>query len=354
MARTSTKKKITVAVTGAGGYLAGRLIDTLDKDDRVERILGFDVRDPRARATKLVFDNIDVRNPALGARFDGVDVVVHLAFIMDPIRDEALMRDVNVNGSQNVFKCAAEAGVGKVIYTSSATAYGAHPDNDMPLTEDSPLRANLDFNYPAHKLEVEYVAKEFREEHPDVKFVIFRPAIVFGPNVDNAWSHLLELPTLVGIRGFSPPLQFVHEDDVAGALAFAVFADIDGTYNLAAEGWLDEPEALEIIGRKRRDLSEPGAFSLMSRLWSLGLAEAPPGMLHYLMHPWVMSVDKLKAAGFTCSRSNAEALRQTVEGAAPYVRFGHKRIKKSELAATAAGLGAVGAFVAIRAARGRV
>jgi UDP-glucose 4-epimerase len=157
-----TDQGLSVAITGVSGYVGGRLIELLEQDDRVSRILGFDIQPPsETRSTKLVFDSMDVRNPALAARLTGVDVLIHLAFVMDPIRDESSMRDVNVNGTQNVFRSAGKAGVPKIVYTSSAVAYGAHPDNDVPLTEDSPLRANLDFSYSAHKLECEYVLREF-------------------------------------------------------------------------------------------------------------------------------------------------------------------------------------------------
>jgi UDP-glucose 4-epimerase len=344
---------MTVAITGASGYIGGKLIETLDADDRIDRILGFDIRPPGARARKLVFDNVDVRNSNLERRFENVDIVVHLAFIMDPIKDEQLMRDVNVNGTRNVFECAAKAGVRKIIYTSSAVAYGAHPDNQIPLTEESPLRANLDFNYPAHKLEAEYVVEEFRGDHPDIIVTVFRPAIVFGPNVDSAWAHQLEAPLYVGIKGFSPPLQFVHEDDVAAALAFAAFSDLDGAYNLAPEGWLEADEVLSIVGRRRVDLSEPGAFSLLGRLWSWGLAEAPAGMLHYVMHPWVMSTKKLTDAGFLCRYTNEQALADTVAAVAGFVRLGRKRVSKKNLAAAAAGVGVLSALAAGRSARSR-
>jgi UDP-glucose 4-epimerase len=346
--------KQVVAITGASGYIAGTLIDQLCSDERIERVLGFDVRRPSFTHRKFVFDEVDVRNPHLSARLKGVDVVVHLAFVMDPIKDEAEMRDVNLNGSQNVFRSAAEAGVQKIVYTSSATAYGAHPDNDVPLTEESPLRANLDFSYPAHKLEVEYVVKEFRKDHPEVTFTIFRPAIVFGPHADNAWSHLLEMPVIFGIRGYSPPFQFVHEDDVGKALAFAVFEDLDGAYNLAARGWLTQADAFRIIGRRRVQLNEARAFSLADRMWSSGMSEAPAGMLHYVMHPWVVSTDKLTAAGFTCAKTNAQALQETVERTQDYVRLGRNRLSKASVAVgTAAGLGLVGTAVALRSSRAK-
>ena len=345
---------LTVAVTGAAGYLAGRLIHELCSDQRVERVLGFDVKTPEFTHSKFVFDEIDVRNENLKARFEGVDVVMHLAFIMDPIKDEALMRDVNLHGSQNVFRCAAEAGVRKIVYTSSGVAYGAHPDNDFPLTEESPLRANLDFSYPAQKLEVEYVVKEIRREFPDVIFTVFRPAMVLGPHADSAWSHLFEMPIIFSVRGYSPSFQFVHEDDVAGALAFSVFEDLDGSFNLAPDGWMSQEEVHAVVDRPHIQLGEQRAFSLADRLWNSGLAEAPAGMLHYAMHSWVMSSDKLRAADYECRRSNEDTLKEMVERSQRYVRLGANRVPKKSLAAGAAvGLGLVGTAAAVRSARQR-
>ena len=342
---------LTVAITGASGYVADRLIRTLVADDRVSRVLGFDIREPHIRSTKFIFDRLDVRDPEIGRRFEGVDVLIHLAFIMDPITDEALMRDVNVNGSHNVFTAAARAGVRKIVYTSSATVYGAHPDNDVPLTEDSPLRANLDFSYPAHKLEVEYLVREFRETHPAIVFTLFRPAIVFGANVDNAWSHVLEMPLLPLAEGHEPPMQFVHEDDVADALAFAVHTDLDGVYNLAPPGWIDGDEVIRMVGRRRLDLSEPRLYRLADRMWRLGLAEAPAGMVHYTTHPWVVSAERLAVAGFTPVRSNQEALGETVESVRGKVRIGRKRYDKASLRRGAASVGVAAALGVITVRR---
>jgi nucleoside-diphosphate-sugar epimerase len=344
----------TVAVTGASGYIAGRLIQQLLADERTERVLGFDVREPRVSDPRFVFDILDVRNAALESRLSGVDVVVHLAFIMDPIHDEKMMRDVNVGGSQNVFRSAARAGVKKIVYASSATVYGAHPDNPVPLTEDAPLRANLDFSYPAHKLEVEYVLREFREEYPDVDVVIFRPSIVFGPKVDNAWSHFLEYPMIFGVKGFSPVWQFVHEEDVVRALAFGIDNKLDGPYNLSPKDWIATHEVVRILDRKRVELSEPRAFAVAERLWRLGVAEAPAGMLHYVMHPWVVSPAKLEQAGFSCERSTAQTFAEVAENAKGYLRLGRKRMQRADVTrGAAAGIGIVGAAVALRRARRR-
>lgn len=340
------KNGLTIAITGAAGYIASRTIETLAANEEVERILAFDVRPVTFSSAKVIADSVDVRDRALEARFAGADVVIHLAFVMDPIKDEREMRDVNVNGSQNVFRCAARAGVKRVIYTSSATVYGAHADNDFPLTEDSPLRANLDFSYAAHKLEAEYVVREIKDEFPDLSITILRPAIVFGPNADNAWTHLLELPVIPTVAGFEPPMQFVHEDDVADALAFAVMNDLDGAYNVTAEGWLENDELFSHVKRRRMAVPEPLAFQMADKMWGAGLAEAPGGMLHYIMHPWVMSGAKLSAAGFTCQRSNLDAFLATVGRTRDKVRIGRARVeRKNLLRGGLAGAGLLGGLV---------
>lgn len=348
----------TVAVTGSSGYLGTRLVERLVADESVARILAFDVRPPLRQHPKVVFDHVDVRAPGLAARLQGVDCLVHLAFVMTERvgrgGDEAEMRDVNVNGCQNVFKSAGRAGVPRLVYTSSATVYGAHPDNEVPLTEESPLRANLDFSYAAHKLEAEYVLREFVDEFPETHVVVFRPAIVFGPHADNAWSHLLEQPVLFGVAGYRPPLQLVHEEDAARALHWAIATEARGAFNLAADGWLEGDEAHGMAARKVRYLPEPLAFAVAERTWRLGLSEVPPGYLHYAMHPWVVSAAKLAAAGFVCTRSQEETLRATVAAARPHLRIGTTRVKRGDVVrGAAAGLGVAGAAGLALALRSR-
>jgi nucleoside-diphosphate-sugar epimerase len=354
MATQGKKNGLTIALTGAAGYLASQTVEALVADDRVERILAFDVRPLNFSSPKVVTDQIDVRDPALEKRFAGADVVVHLAFIMDPIKDEREMRDVNVNGSQNVFKCAGKAGVGRVVYTSSAIVYGAHADNDVPLTEESPLRANLDFSYAAHKLETEYVVKELNDEFPDLSFTILRPAIVFGPHADNAWSHVLELPVVPTVSGYEPPMQFVHETDVARALRFAIFEPLDGAYNVAPDGWLENRDIFMHAARRKVPLPEPLAFQMAEKLWAAGMAEAPGGMLHYVMHPWVVSSAKIQAAGFRFEHSNLDAFLATAGRTRDRVRVGTMRAEKRDVfRGGLAGAGVLGGMLLWRGLRRR-
>ena len=270
------------------------------------------------------------------------------------MRDETRMRSMNVDGTRNVFEAAVKSGARKVIYTSSATVYGAHPDNDLPLTEDSPLRPNPDFSTVEHRAEVEAWLWPWTEQHPDVVVTVLRPAIVAGRGVDNYVTRQLESPRLVTVRGHRPPVQFAHVDDVADALALAVHEDLPGAYNVACEGWLPYEEVVATAGINVVEVPEAVAFELAERLWRAGISHAPPGQVHYVMHPWVLSVDKLEAAGWAPNHANRDTLVELIEEHRPYLTIGRLRARRRDLRiAAAAAVTGAGALVVRRVRRRR-
>ena len=98
---------------------------------------------PRATGRKTEFERLDVRDRgAVHSVLERVrpDALVHLAFILNPSHDEEFTYDVDVNGTHNVLEAADKAGTRQVLVTSSGVAYGAFPDNPVPLTEDDPVR----------------------------------------------------------------------------------------------------------------------------------------------------------------------------------------------------------------------
>jgi nucleoside-diphosphate-sugar epimerase len=348
----------TVAVTGAEGLIGRRLVDRLLDDADVTRVIGLDVGVPPAAADRPGLERRrgDVRDPAIAAAFAGVDVVVHLAFQLNPSRDEAGMHAVNVGGTRNVFEAAASAGVRKVIYVSSAVAYGAHPDNPLPLTEDQPLRANAPFNYAEHKAEIERWLWPWADRHPQLLVTVLRPSIVAGPGVANFISRQLDAPRFNAVRGHKPPIQFVHVDDVASALHHVVQRDLPGVFNVSSVGWLSFDEVTAICGRAVLEIPEELALSLADRLWRLGLGEAPAGQVPYLMHPWVVSVDRLVATGWRPRHSNRDALAEMAAEHADELVIGpihtrRSRVRNVALAATVVGALALGAAVTRRRRR---
>jgi UDP-glucose 4-epimerase len=285
-------------ITGGSGYIGSRLVERLAGRSDTERILICDVRPPRVFRPKVEYRELDVRD-ASGVREvvarERPDALVHLAFILNPMHDEAAMYEIDVGGTHNVLEAASEAGVGQVLVTSSSTAYGAFADNPVPLTEDDPVRGVPDFEYARDKAESDRLCQLWALRHPDRVMTIVRPCIVFGPNVDNYIVRLWTKQPFQADFGLPDPgIQFVHEDDVVEAIAVLLEGRFAGAFNVAGDGVMPGVECAEIIGLPRRRLPLAVAWRLASVMWRLRRAETPPGNLHFAIHPWLVSNEKLK------------------------------------------------------------
>src|SRR5690242_1263768 len=168
---------------------------------------------------------------------EGVDVVVHLAFIILGGHEET--RRINLEGSRNVFRAARN--VGRLVYTSSVAAYGFHGDNPQPLTEDVAPRGSEHFYYSAQKAELERALHE-ELDGSDTEAYVLRPCIVAGPDALMLMRQLPRARVPGPLRRAVPPVlpdpgipfQLVHHDDVASALVAAARGTGEpGAYNLA-------------------------------------------------------------------------------------------------------------------------
>ena len=321
----------TVAVTGATTPAGRALLPRLDADPSVDRILALDVEEPGMPVAKLEFRAADVRDPLLPNALAGADVIVHLAGRCGPEHDEDTMFARNVHGTRNLLAAAHRVGVRKFVHLSSAAVYGAHADNPVPLTESAPLRANPDFAYGYQQLLSEELVAQWQSAHPEVVVTVLRPAPVLGPGVDDFLTRQLEAPRLPVVRGYVPPRQFVHVDDVAAALTLAVTNDLPGAYNVAADGWLPTEELTAVLGRRPFLVPETVAFSAVEQLWARGMTPLPPGALHYVMHPVVLAADRLHERGWAPAHSNREIVREFADAHREYVTVGGLRLRRRQL-----------------------
>jgi UDP-glucose 4-epimerase len=285
-------------ITGGSGYIGSRLVERLAGRDDTERILICDVRPPRVFRPKVEYRELDVRHAASVRSVvaeEGPDALVHLAFILNPMHDEAAMYHVDVGGTSNVLDACSDAGIGQVLVTSSSTAYGAFPDNPVPLTEDQPVRGVPDFEYARDKAECDRLCQLWALRHPERVMTIVRPCIVFGPNVDNFIVRLWTKQPFQADFGLPDPgIQFVHEDDVVEALAVLLGGRFSGAFNVAGDGVMRVAECAEMIGVPRRRVPLRLMWRLASVMWRLRLSETPPGNMHFAIHPWIVSSEKLK------------------------------------------------------------
>jgi len=265
---------LTVAITGPTGTFGAGLVPLLEADERVGRIVGVarSEFDPASRGwTTLEYRRGDVRDPAtLREAFADVDVVVHLAFLITGNADPATLRAVNVDGTLDAFRAAAQAGARRFVNASSVAAYGFHADNPDPIDEDWPARPADRLFYARDKAELEERLGREAEAHPDTALYQVRPTVVVGPNALGAKDLPWPLPSLVAAAGWvgdrlgaqrgrlpvpvpvlapTLALQFVHEDDVGDALRRCVVGDgPPGAYNLAGDGVVRLDDVLRELG----------------------------------------------------------------------------------------------------------
>ena len=298
----------TIAVTGVSGHVGQRLLRLLDADREVSRIVGIDAREPMLRPRKLDFYRVDLASADIKPLLEGVDVLVHLAFATSPAHQPAILNRVNVEGTRRLLDAAGSVGVRHVVLTSSAMVYGAWPDNPVPLTEDAVVRPNPGFAYAAQKAEAERLVQDWKADHPGTTATILRPAA--SPGADQAsWLAKVWRGSMpVRVRATAPPVQYVHEDDLAAAVGLAVAERPDGVFNVAPDSWIAGEEARALATGLSVGVPERLAARAHEVGFAIGVSGLPAQVLPYTVHPWVVANDRLKAVGWTPEHTNEEAL----------------------------------------------
>jgi UDP-glucose 4-epimerase len=285
-------------ITGGSGYIGSRLVDLLERRDDTEKIVICDVAPPKGYRPHTEFERLDVRDrAAVRGVLDRVrpDVLVHLAFILNPSHDEELAYNVDVNGTHNVLEAASEAGTGQVLVTTSGVAYGAFPDNPVPLTEDDPVRGVAGFTYARDKTESDRLCQLWAATHPERVMTIVRPCIVFGPNVDNYLVRLwTKQPFAVDVGTIDHDIQFVHEEDVVEGITALLLGRHAGAYNVSGDGLMTNRECAELIGTPIRKMPLRVYRGLARVMWRIRQSEVPPGGIEFALHSWLLSNEKLK------------------------------------------------------------
>ena len=304
-------KKGRVAITGASGYVGRGLIERLDRDDAIEQVLAIDVRPLRTQhSAKVVFHQRDVVEPMADLLSQhGIESIFHLAYVLNPAHNRKAAQRVNVGGTANVLEACVQAGVRHVLYLSSTTVYGAHPDNPDLLTEESPVRPVKGFQYGQNKAEAEAMLTDFTRRYTTFTATILRACPVMGPNADNFISRAFSKPFLVGIRGYDPPMQLVHEDDLGEILYLCLMRRPSGVYNVAGDGTIRWSEMASIFGRRLIDLPAPIIYGLTDLAWALRLqGDSPACGLDFIRYRWTASAEKIERdLGVSFSHSSSEA-----------------------------------------------
>ncbi|TRZ52317.1 NAD-dependent epimerase/dehydratase family protein [bacterium] len=254
-------KNEKVVVTGGAGFIGSNLADALIEKGYEVHIVDSLVAGKKENVNpKAVFHEKDIRN-LVDMRFamEGAKYVFHLAalprvqFSIDyPIETN----DVNVSGTVNILKAAHEAGVKKVIFSASSSAYGDQVI--MPLREDMP--AHPKSPYGLHKYVDELYSRLWNEVYglPTVSLRYFN---VYGPRLDPNGAYALVIGLFLRLRKEGKPLtitgdgtqtrDFTHVRDVVRANILAAESDIVGkgeTINIGAGNNHTINELAELMG----------------------------------------------------------------------------------------------------------
>lgn len=332
-------------LTGAAGSLGRRVGERLGHDARVASVVAIDLSEPRRVPAKTTFHAADVATSDLKPLLEGSDVVVHLAFAAGPELDEDGVALGNIEPTQRLLDAAGAVGARHVVLLSSATVYGAWPANPLPLTEEAAVRPNPGAAFAAQKAEIERLGVEWLQDHPGVTMTVLRPSLAVAEGEQGWLARSLRVTAPVRAGSDDPPVQLLHLDDLADAVVLAACRRLDGVYNVAPDGWLSGDDARALAGAPPRVRAPEWAVrAAAGTLWRWRVGRMPPGLVPYTMHPWVVSNDRLKAAGWSPSQTNEETFVGATTGT-PWSRLSPRR--RQELALGGAALGVTGVLVAI-------
>lgn len=317
---------LTVAVTGPTGEIGISAVTALEREPAVEKIVGMARRplDPTAHGwTKTTYQRGDILDrDAVDGLVADADVVIHLAFIIMGSRDESAR--INLQGTRNVFEATVAAPrPRRLVYTSSVAAYGYHSDNPVPITEDVPTRGSPEHYYSQQKAACEAALAEITDGS-SLEVFILRPCIVAGPHAPALadampWNKLpaplravsKALPLwkpVVPDPGF--PLQLVHHDDVAAAIALAATAPAPpGAYNIAGEGLVTLSDVGKALGGRPVRVPAVAASAALAVLSRLPFVPSALEWLHVARTSVVMDTSKAKKdLGWQPTYTSAETL----------------------------------------------
>jgi UDP-glucose 4-epimerase len=304
-----------LAITGSSGYLGGKLVEHFRALG--VRVLGIDLNAPKTVGPDE-FLQLDITDTALQSRLEAFapDTIIHGAFAFQPMRDEVRMHEINIGGTRNVLAAVTRVRPQRFMVISSATAFGAWPDNPIPMDETWPRRARSEFRYAADKTEAEELIAQFAAEHPKIAVSWPRPAMIGGPGLDNYLSRFIfGMPFLVLLDGHDTAVQFVHERDVTAAIAHILQRDARGAFNVGPPDWTCVSEIARESGRRVIRLPYWFARWLHGLAWAVRfpIHESPASFLYFVRYPWVVAPTRLQnELNYHFQYSSLETLREII------------------------------------------
>lgn len=314
-----------VVILGATGNVGTSLLEALSDEPRVEEIVAVARREPVKAFPRTRFAQADIASSDLGSIVRGADAVVHLAWLIQPGRDERVTHQVNVVGSERVFAAVAQAGVPTLVYASSVGAYSPGPKDGL-VDESWPTDGISSSFYSRHKAAVERLLDRLEQEHPNLRVVRLRPGLIFKAGAATEIRRLFAGPLLPGLLlrpGLIPVVpdvprlrfQAVHSLDVADAYRRALLSDSRGAFNVAADPPIGTAELTQVLQARPLPASPRMLRAAASLSYALRLQPTEPGWLDMALAVPLMDTARARSElGWAASRSSTDTLRELLDG----------------------------------------
>ena len=313
-----------IAVTGATGNVGSQVLPQLLEAPEVSSVVGIARRLPDAPDPRVEWHSADVAENDLVPLLDGADVVVHLAWVLQPAHDPDEMRRINVVGTSRVLDAVATAGVPALVHASSVGAYSPGPKSPR-ARESHPTNGISSSTYSRHKAEAERMLDRFEAAHPERRVVRLRPGIVLqaaaaselaryflGPYVPQSLVRRGLLPVVPAIDRLA--IQVVHASDMARAYVLACTTPVTGAFNIATEPVLDPPTLAAVLGARQVPVPAAVARGLVDLAWRLHLLPADPGWVDLGRETPLLDTTRARTElGWTPRYDAAQALLETLD-----------------------------------------
>jgi nucleoside-diphosphate-sugar epimerase len=315
-----------IVITGATGNVGTALVQALAVDGTHE-LVGVARRPPPVGPLSR-FVAADVARDDLSEAFRGADVVVHLAWEIQPSRRRGRLAETNVRGTARVIQAAADAEVRRVVAASSIGVYARGP-KDRLVDEAWPATGIASSTYSVHKAMIERQLDAAEERRPEMRIVRLRPALIFqrasateqrrlfgGPFVPGVLLRAGRLPLLPDVEGLR--FQAVHAVDVADAYRRAVTdPQAMGAYNVAADPVLDLPSIAQARRARAVRLPRGIAHRAFAAAYAARLHPSEPSWLDLALETPLIDSSRIRAElGWRPRYSALQAIEELLDGIA--------------------------------------
>lgn len=294
-------------VPGLGGRLGRMLAETLVA--RGHDVIGIDRRPFRDAPAGVEVHELDIRKRAAEDVFRRVrpDAVIHMATVTHLVVQSEDRYRINLGGTRAVFEHSKSYGVKHVVFVGRHTYYGAAPDSPLFHVEDEPPMGLSSFPELADLVAADLYAGSALWRYPELTTTVLRFVYTLGKTGHGTLATFLRGARVPTILGYDPLFQFMHEEDVVGALALTLDQKPRGVFNVAGP----QPVPLSVVIREtgRSNMPLPEIF-FHAALGRFGLPKLPAGALEHIKYPITVDGAAFRAAtGFRHAVDERDAMR---------------------------------------------